>query len=119
GRERLRVEPDGLEPEPLGLRRAADRDEQLLRRDVRTGAERDGHVAAGRALHARRLLARADVDALLRQRLTDLLAGEDLLLAEQPVLALDQRDPRAERAVRLAHLHADDAAAHDDQARRD
>ena len=53
------------------------------------------------------------------QRVGDLLAGEDLLPAEQPVLALDQRDLRAERRVGLAHLDADDAAAHDDQARRD
>ena len=38
---------------------------------------------------------------------------------EQPPLALDQRDARAERAVGLAHLDADDAAAHDDQPVRD
>ena len=48
----------------------------------------------------------------------DLLAGELLLAREQPALALDQRDARAEGRVGLAHLHADHAAAHDHQAAR-
>ena len=59
------------------------------------------------------LAAGADVDAVLDERVGDLLAGELLHVGEQPPLALDQRHLGAERAVGLRQLGAEHAAAED------
>ena len=109
------LEADRLEPEAGDLRGAPDRDEQLVAADDAAVAERHRHLGAV-APDRLGLLAGADVDAQLLQRLGDLGAGELLLARQQPPLTLDQGHLRAQRAIRLPHLDADDAAAQDDQA---
>ena len=112
-----RLEPDRVEPELLGPRVAAERGDELLGVDRRAVV----HVDAQRVavlLDLGRLAAGADVDALLDERVGDLLAGELLLGGEQPPLALDQRHLGAERAVGLRQLGAEHAAAEDHDRRR-
>ena len=58
-----------------------------------------------------------DVHAALVERRAHLLAGERLLVRDQPVRGLDHGDLRPERAPGLRHLHAHHAAAEDGQAR--
>ena len=52
-----------------------------------------------------------------RSDVEHLLARERLLALDQPLAAVDERHARAERAPRLRHLDADDAAAEDGEAR--
>ena len=100
------LEPDGVEPELLRARRAAERGDELLAVGGRAVVHRDAERVAG-PLDLRRLAAGADVDAHLHERLGHLLAGELLLGGQQAALALDQRHLGAERAVGLRELRAE------------
>ena len=109
------LEPDRLDPELGRVGPAPDRHEQLVAGHGLARVELDDHLAA-LGPHRRRLAALADVHAALAQGLLDVVCGKRLLLREQAVGGLDQRDLRSEAAPGLRHLHADDAAAQDRQA---
>ena len=106
------LQPDALEPELLGARVTPERGDELL--GVHGRAVVHVHRERVAVLHdLGGLAAGADVDAVLDERVRDLLAGELLHVGEQPALALDQRHLGAERAVRLRQLGAEHAAAED------
>jgi hypothetical protein len=76
----------------------------------------DLHRHSTVAPHGRRLRAHDDPHAALLERLAHVRGRERLLVRDQPIAALDQRDLRPERRERVGHLDADDAAAEDEEA---
>ena len=109
------LQPHRLEPELGRARRPADRHEQLVGLDALAPVELDFDGAVPRDRDDIRL--ETDVDATLAQRLGDLFAHERLLALEQPLPAVDERHPSAERRPRLRQLDADDAAAEHEETR--
>ncbi len=99
-------------------RHAAERDQHAVGLDRRPVLRRDRDDGVA-LLDPGGVLAHDDLDAVALERLGDLHAGELLLAGEQPALALDQRDLRAERLEGLRHLGADHAAAEDREPVRD
>ena len=114
-----RVERDAglLEPDALDERRAADGDEHEVALDRLTLAEVDDERGA-RVLDLRALLAEVERDAALAEGLRQLLRRVEVLLRDQRVEHLDDRDLGAEPLEDRRELAADDAAAENDEALR-
>src|SRR5579864_6280853 len=108
----VRLHADLLQADLLGSRRAAHRDEQLLRPDLALVGV-DAHAVA-RLLGALDLGARPAVDARLLERAEHLLRDVLVLQRHQPVERLEQRDLRAQLVVEGRELDADGAGADDD-----
>ncbi len=108
------LEPDRLEPEVVAVRLAPDRDEQVRALEQRPVLERRDDRAVD-PRDALELAGDAHVDPELLERRRQLARRERLLAGKQPGRRLDDRDGAADRAPRLCHLAADDAAADDDQ----
>ena len=115
---RSRIESDRLKTQVLGARAPAGGDQDLIALDRFPLLQLDGDL--GRvATHGLYSNSEPHVDAALAERFSEQLAHERLLPRQEAVRDLDQRHVRAELAVGLSHLDADDAAAEDDQARGD
>jgi hypothetical protein len=110
-----RVEADGCEAEIFGPGTSPDRHQDLVGFDQLAVAEIDLHTRTDAADDAR-----PDRDphvyTALDHRLEHLLTRERHLARQQALASLDQRDPRAERAVGLSHLDPYRSAAEHDQA---
>jgi hypothetical protein len=103
----------------IGVRRAPDRDQEMASGDLPLPFRRldqDLHAAVSR--NAQRVRVLHDVDAVLGQDLLDLGRDVGVLARNQPVVARDDGDARAEAPEHLAELEPDVAAAENDQVRR-
>ena len=97
-------EPDGLEAEILGARRAAGRDEQLFGEHARTVGQLDHHVLVRAVTPTSASAPMQHVDAGLLERGLHQLAGERLAAGEQPDRAISRVTSDPERGVRGRHL---------------
>ena len=94
---------------------APDRDQQLVAAQLLAALELQRDLPALAARRADRLRPGAHLDAAALEPVGDLLARERLLAPRSAGRRLDQGDAGAEAAPRLGELHADDAAAEDQQ----
>src|SRR6266511_5451893 len=108
------LDPDGVEPDAVGACASARRNQQAVAAQVALVLELEHEVLAV-APRARGVLAEAQLDPVGGEDLAKRLAERARLARQQVILALDERDLRAEAADRLGELDPDGPPAQHEQ----
>ena len=114
GNRLARLEADGFEAQIVGPGTTPNRHHDFVAFHALAIAQIHRHTRAV-AADGSRLNPDTDVDTALDQCLVQLLTCERLFASQQALRSLEQRDRRAERAVRLRHLDPNRPATEHDQ----
>src|SRR5262249_25048260 len=114
----VRLDTGLLQPDTVGVRRAAPGDEQVRPLD-RAAARVEADGPARSPLYAIDGGPGPDLDPLVPEEPLDRLADVRVLAVDQRAVPLDDGHAAAEAAERLSQLEADVAAAQDDQVSRE